>query len=99
MIPFLFTSWLALGIAQTEVQAQVQPPMFCLPRQAMVQMLTEGGRQHPVGHGPTIKGDLVELFIDEATGSWTVIGHRHDGISCILLGGRDGWEAIKGQGA
>ncbi len=91
MIPLLFIPWLILAQAQ-------QPPLFCLPRPAMLQVLRESGHQHMIGKGPTIRGSLVEVYVDEQSGSWTIIGMRADGITCVLANGRDGWEATKEPG-
>ena len=47
----------------------------------------------PVALGVQPDGRLLEIYASEASGTWTVIVIRPDGIGCIVAAGK-GWEML-----
>jgi len=71
---------LAAGVAQ----AQSAP---CAPRGDMVAEL--GAKYGETRHGAGIAGRtaVVEVFVSDETGPWTIIFTRPDGVSCRMAAG------------
>jgi|AVFP01.1.fsa_nt_gi hypothetical protein len=65
--------------------------LLCGPRDHFAQQLADiyGEEQQDSHLRPD--GVLAELFASEATGTWTVLLTRPDGVSCVVGSGR-GWE-------
>ena len=71
--------------------AQAQP--VCGPRAEIVKALAEQYQERAAGRGSAIgrEGIVVfELYVS-ATGSWTLLMSRPDGVSCIFVAGGN-WE-------
>ena len=69
---------------------------FCLPHKEAVLRLQRDHGETARGVGVGNNGELVtQLFVSD-TGSWTVLGTRTNGTSCILASG-DSWMMLEGK--
>lgn len=73
---------LAAGLVATGVRAQV-----CVAREGLVRVLAERYGEHESGRGLTASGQLVELFRNPRTESWTLVLSDQSGRSCVLFAG------------
>lgn len=61
----------------------------CAPRGHVVDRLMTKYGESPVSVGLGSKGALVEVFANQASGTWTIVVTRPDGISCLAASGQD----------
>ncbi|SIO20501.1 hypothetical protein [Vannielia litorea] len=82
----------AAALAPPHASAQTQA--FCLDRDQMVAQLQL--RFGETLHGGGLQGPsrLLELWASKETGSFTLLGTRPDGISCVLATGTDWHSAL-----
>ena len=73
--------------------ASAQP--VCGPRAEIVAALADQYKEQAAGRGSAIGRDgivVFELYVS-ATGSWTLLMSRPDGVSCIFVAGGN-WEPV-----
>lgn len=67
-----------------------QAQALCFPRDEIVKQLEDMFGEHLLGRGLTISGlRLVELFVNEDEGSFTILDTTPDGISCVRQNGTE----------
>lgn len=73
--------------------SQVSAQSSCVPPPVMVERLAGGYGEIVIGRGFAPNGALIELYISEETGSWTVTATMPGGPSCMLITG-EAWEFL-----
>jgi hypothetical protein len=61
----------------------------CAPRQAIVERLTGMFNEHRASLMIDNQGNLVEIFANLGTGSWTLLITRPGGSACVVSSGQD----------
>ncbi len=79
---------IAVGLMATGVRAQV-----CVAREGLVKVLAERYGEHEVGRGLAASGQLIELFRNSRTETWTLVLSDQSGRSCVLFAGR-AWQGV-----
>jgi hypothetical protein len=90
---FLLTGLAALAAALVAaLPAAAQAPQ-CAPLDRVVEGLSTGWQEAPVGRG--IQGGELIVMVFAAPGgdTWTIIGVAADGTACLLASGT-AWEAL-----
>jgi hypothetical protein len=86
---FFALSFGFVGLAFTISQARGQEGAVCLPRAEAVAKLTDrfGERRRAVG----LVGEqaVMELYVSDASGTWTVLATLPDGQACLIASGGD----------
>lgn len=80
----------SLSLAPTAFSAQEAPPNpRCAPFTTIERNLlaAHGEQPHPVGLSAA--GHILYLFVNEDTGSWTVVARRPDGVGCGVDAGEN----------
>lgn len=80
----LLAALLALG-ACTTATAQSD----CAPRDTAVEYLSEQWGEAIVGAGLESPTSILEVWVAEETGTWTIVRTTPDGMSCIVASGTD----------
>jgi len=84
-----------IGVGMTQF-AFGQNLMHCLPHEAAVERLKNDYGEEPLGLGVAPQGtSVVALFLNQTTGTWTVLATRVNGISCVVASGNH-WQFHKG---
>ncbi len=83
---FTFTAVL-LGVVANTLPVQAQP--MCNTRAHITALITEKYGEVSQGVGVQSKDQVVELYTSKITGSWTILGTRADGMSCVLAVGKN----------
>lgn len=65
-------------------------PAVCAAYQVHAKYLAERYGEMPMFTGMVEEGIVLRLFINRATGSWTALLVRTDGISCVTSAGENG---------
>ena len=70
----------------------------CAPRASVVAALEArfGERSHEGGLADGNDGGIAEIFVSEATGTWTMVLSRPDGSACLIASGSN-WGAMPEQ--
>lgn len=79
----------AAAIAPPAVHAQNN----CAPRELIVERLQSKFKERLSGGGLQNENQILEVWSSDATGSFTVIVSRADGISCIVASGQN-WNTV-----
>ena len=90
-IPLLVRASIAVALLGATPQAKAEGGQPCAERAEVVRKLEErfGETLRSVG---LHQGDgVVEVYSSEATGTWTILMTRPDGMSCLLAAG-ELWE-------
>jgi hypothetical protein len=82
---------LCLVAMATIAKAQQRPP--CGPRAVIVSGLAERFKEVQAARAPTETNTLMELFISPE-GSWTIIITNDQQMSCVAVGGTEGFEFV-----
>lgn len=82
----------AICCAQIAVALPADADMPCHHRSDVVTRLSVQYDEHPVSHGLTTAGQMVEVFVSPY-GTFTIVVTRHNGRSCLIAAGR-GWQTI-----
>ncbi len=79
-VTFIFSLWLA-------VAAQAQAQLACGSRDSFIAQLDAkyGETRHSMGLS---NNSVVELFANEATGTWTILITSPEGTACMLVAGQ-----------
>lgn len=64
----------------------------CFPKEAVVQNLGKEYGETPIWEGVNPQA-LIQIFVNQETRSWTIVGITPQGLACLLSSG-DGWEPI-----
>ena len=92
----------AAVVAAFFVAASPAVAAHCAPREAALAVLVEDYGEQPIGGGIASQGPMLEVLVNERSGSWTVIVTTPDGRSCIVSHG-EGWRSYEpapvGEGA
>lgn len=75
----------ALLLVPTHAQSQGSK---CLPRSVLVERLSNQYNESLVGGGLQSPQQLLEVWTNESSGTFTVFITRADGLSCILASGK-----------
>lgn len=79
-----------LGLSGVAVAQQ----MKCAPRDELVKGLFAQFQEVQAARGPLENGThVMELFISQ-TGSWTVLATNDKKMSCVVMGGTEGFEFV-----
>jgi len=76
--------------------AALAPPVLaqstaCLPRDRLVESLSDKFSESLAGGGLQSAEQLIEIWRSEASGSFTIIMTRPDGVSCVVATGEN-WQ-------
>jgi hypothetical protein len=90
---------IALALCALAFSTPANAQQACAPRDIVVRDLGEKYGENIAGTGIVNPTTLVELFINDETGSFTVVVSSYDKnqnqiISCLKVGGKDWVEAI-----
>jgi hypothetical protein len=90
-------SWLIVGLGAVLATALVALPTHaqevqCGPVDQVVEGLAKGWGEHVRGTGIVDPShQLMMLFVNDVTGTWTLIGLQPNGVACIGASGTN-WE-------
>ena len=90
-----------VGILGLTWPASAQPPPdaavtpACHSHADLAEMLHQKFAEQPSAIGLQANGHLVEVFVSNDGGSWTIVVTRPDGWSCIVAVGEH-WESLPG---
>ena len=68
------------------VQSQ-QPSLFCKPHAFILKVLKEKYGEHVMARAVNNKGEIVEIFRNPKTKTWTVIVTIANNLSCVVGSG------------
>lgn len=84
--------------AALAIPANAQSDPACAARDEIVAKLAQEFKENQQAVGMVDENAVLEVFVSDNGGSWTIIATGKDGKSCILSAGQD-WESttfIKG---
>ncbi|MFQ5467819.1 MAG: hypothetical protein ACE5DS_06740 [Kiloniellaceae bacterium] len=81
-------------MASQGVAAASAPPGPCERHTTVIDLLSQRYGEAPVALGVTNNGSLVEVLVDAASGTWTIIVTSPEGMSCLVLSG-EGWRHME----
>jgi hypothetical protein len=87
--------WLALmaALAVVALVAPGQAQVPCAPRELMVRGLAEKHGEARVGIGLAANGQVVEIWRNPVTGTWTITASTPAGVMCMVASG-EGFEDL-----
>ncbi len=88
-VTFIFSLWLA-------VAAQAQAQTACGKRADMVRVLDEDYGEVRRGGGLAGPTAIYEIWVSEATGTWTILKTTPNGVACVVAVG-EGWHDDAGE--
>lgn len=65
----------------------------CNHWRAIAEHLDQKFNERPVAAGLQTNGNLVQLFVAEDTGTWSMVIVRPSGVGCLVSAG-EGWQAV-----
>ena len=68
----------------------VARPAVCAAYQVHAKFLADRFGESPMFTGMVEDGIVLQLFVNRATGSWTALLVRTDGVSCVTSAGENG---------
>jgi hypothetical protein len=77
----------ALALAAGAAQAQTTQTMICGARAQVVGTLTARYGEQVRSMGLAPQNRIVEVYVSEETGSWTIVVTSADGTSCLMASG------------
>jgi hypothetical protein len=78
----------ALSLIASTPYAEAEERQSCAERDAVVQKLKERFGETLRSLGLQQDEGVVEIYSSEATGTWTILMTRPDGITCLLAAGQ-----------
>ncbi|WP_224813692.1 hypothetical protein [Hasllibacter sp. MH4015] len=83
----------AFALLSLPQAASAQSGMLCAQRDLVLAQLTDryGEQRHGMGLAPNNR--IVEIYVSEETGSWTIILTNADGTTCLMAAGQH-FEAV-----
>lgn len=79
----------ALALYTNAAMAQQQ----CGPRAELADVLADRYGETAQAMGISAAGNLVDIFANEDTGTWTIVATGPEGVSCSLADG-DSWSSV-----
>lgn len=96
-----FAAYAAAAPAVAEEASRAAPapeadarPAVCAAYQVHARYLAERYGETPMFTGMVEEGLVLQLFINRATGSWTALLVRTDGVSCVTSAGANGRQDV-----
>ena len=86
----MFKSLTSGGLACASVLALAPPAQameICRDRHSLTALLESEHKEHHQASGLQASYQLLELWVSEETGSWSILVTRPDGQSCIVASG------------
>ncbi len=83
-------------LAAAGAEAQ-QGPRHCGHRDAIVKRLAEGYGESRRSMGMAANNSVMEIFVSDVTGTWTITVTMPNGTMCLVATGR-GFESLPGMG-
>lgn len=81
--------------AQAEQKADADDgPALCAPHEVHARYLADKYGEVPLFSGVAADGIALQLFVNRATGSWTALLVRGDGVSCVTSAGENGRQDV-----
>lgn len=83
------SAFLAAITAGAPIEAQVmRPGMLCAERDSVVDQLSSryGEQVHGMGLAPHNR--IMEFYVSQETGTWTIIVTMADGTACLMASGQ-----------
>ena len=74
---------LLLAVWSSSVQSQ-QPSLLCKPHAYILKVLKERYGEHVMARAVNNKGELVEVFRNPKTKTWTVVVTTINNLSCVV---------------
>ena len=87
--PFFALSFGVGALLLATHHAFAQPSRVCAPRATVVEQLEGSWGEVRRSAGLGASNRLIELFVAEETGTWTIIATLPTGLTCILAAGTD----------
>jgi hypothetical protein len=99
VVPFAFATSFAAAPALAEEASRPAPdadarPAVCAAYQVHAKYLADRFGEMPMFTGMVEQGIVLQLFINRATGSWTALLVRTDGVSCVTSAGENGRQDV-----
>lgn len=79
------------ALSRTPLQGAGVPP--CKHWREIAHELASRYAERPVAFGLQSNGNLLQVFVSEATGTWTLVTMHPNGTAC-LVGAGNGWETL-----
>ncbi len=84
-----FAALMLLGLLGSPAQAQNQRMnMLCAERNVIVDTLTDRYGEQVHGMGLAHQNRIVEVYVSEETGTWTITVTSADGTTCLMAAGQ-----------
>lgn len=97
--PFALAAALTLPLLPTFIgPAAAQQQQTCKPRDEIVQILGEKYAESRRAYALAAPQQMLELFANAETGTWTALVTRPDGISCMVASGEHWTEVDEAPG-
>lgn len=81
--------------AQAEQKAALdESPAICASHEVHARYLAEKFGEVPLFSGVAGDGIALQIFVNRATGSWTALLVRGDGVSCVTSAGENGRQDV-----
>ncbi|WP_424990620.1 hypothetical protein [Fluviibacterium sp. S390] len=93
MFKRLITAALIFGAAATAPPVHAQSPTACAPREVIARTLEKTYGEHLSAAGLQSETQLLEVWNDPVSGSWTIVVTEANGRACIVASGQH-WHAI-----
>lgn len=84
---------LAEEISRPAPEAEARPSV-CAAYQVHAKFLADRFGETPMFTGMVEDGIVLQLFVNRATGSWTALLVRTDGVSCVTSAGENGRQDV-----
>ena len=91
-LTLLAGTWALAPSALAQASLQLTDPA-CHDHKDVVKMLDQQYAEAPKALGLQSNGHLVQVFVSEESGSWTIVTTRPDGLTCIVAAGEH-WESL-----
>jgi hypothetical protein len=89
MLRAIAAASLALGTAP----ALAGEPAVCADRAVVVQRLAQQFAEHRVAMGLASNGNVIEIFNNGASATWTIVMTLPNGQACLMAAGEN-WEPV-----
>jgi len=85
-----FLSFIVNVKAQDITSKTFTKSLVCSTHQFVTNDLEKNHKQFRKWWSLSMDNELIELFVNDKKGAWTIILSKPDGIACGLVGGNDG---------
>lgn len=82
-----------LLLANCTIKGLDAAPYPCAPASAFAEQLSSKYGEAPIAFGLQSNGNLLQVWVSEEKGTWTVVSTTPAGMSCIIAVGK-GWEQL-----